>query len=130
MKIKTLIVALVAIVLAGFCAVSCKNAANKITSLILEDTTWKYVSEGACEYTIKFTSTKNCKITLVFTEHPENPVSSTGVYKVDGVSVHIDWDDPDLIGDEFNDAALILNDLVFVSHSESGDTYYTFKKQK
>ena len=131
MKIKTLVVALVAIVLAGFCAVSCKKAASKITTLILEDTTWKYVSDNNCEYTLEFTSSKNCKITLVFAEHPENPISVEGSYKVDGVSVHIDWNDPeDYLNGEFQDGALILNDLVFITQSESGDDYYAFKKQK
>ena len=131
MKIKTLLIALVAIVLAGFCAVSCKKAANKITTLLLEDTTWKYISDNNCEYTLEFTSSKNCKITLVFAEHPENPVSVDGSYTVDGVSVHIDWNDPeDNLNGELQDGALILNDLVFITPAESGDTYYKFKKQK
>ena len=123
MKIKTLLVALVAIVLAGFFAVSCKKAADKLTTLLLEDTTWEYTNPANDFFSLHFTSSKNCTMTVTFREHPDVPVSSEGTYTVDGLKVHIDWEED---GPDFDNFELIANDLVYRYEED----YIVFKKKK
>ena len=123
MKIKTLLIALVAIVLAGFCAVSCKDAANKLTTLLLEDTTWEYTNEANDFYSLSFISSKNCTMTVKFGVHPDVPYTSEGTYTVDGLKVHIDWGED---GPDFDNFELVANDLVYRYEED----YIVFKKKK
>ena len=127
MKIKSLLIALVAIVLAGFFAVSCKKAANKITTLLLEDTMWVYTNEAPDVFTINFTSSKDCTLSLNFAAQDAQTVYYDGKYTVDGLKVHIDWTYTEEEGDPgFSDGELILNDLVF----KMGETStFIFKKK-
>ena len=126
MKNKSLLIAIVAIVLAGFCAVSCKKTADKITKLLLEDTSWVYTNEAPDVFMIDFTSSKDCKISLNFAAQEASSVYYDGKYTVDGLKVHIDWIYPEEDGDPgFHDGELILNDLVF----KIDESTFIFKKK-
>ena len=126
MKIKTLIVALVAIILAGFCAISCKKAANKITTLLLEDTMWVYTNEAPDVFTISFTSSKDCTLSLNFAAEEAPTVYYNGKYTVNGLKVHIDWTYTEEEGDPgFADGELVINDLIF----KEGESVFKFIKK-
>ena len=87
MKIKTLLVALVAIVLAGFCAASC----NKDKSLV--GTTWKY-SQVNLRHTITIDSKDGCTYLLeqyVSEEIGWSEVESKGTYILNGKDITFLW---------------------------------------
>lgn len=85
MKIKTLLIALVAIVVAGFFATSC----NKDESLV--GTTWKYEQPNGLRRTVKLDSKDGCTYIFEVYDSEWSTTTSVGTYILNGEDITFLW---------------------------------------